>query len=84
MWVACFLQLGALYATITHDPRSENNQQKSECNEHQQSWGIWGCSETPVGPLKKFVGSKEHLNWLKIDLNAAKIITIQDHKHVQN
>ena len=28
--VACFLQLGALYATITHDPRSEYNWQKSQ------------------------------------------------------
>ena len=45
---------------------------------------IRGCSETPVGPLRKFLGSKEDLNWLKIDLNAAKIITIQVHKHAQN
>ena len=36
--------------------------------------GVWGCSETPVGPLRKVSGFKEHLNWLKIDLNAAKII----------
>ena len=46
--------------------------------------GVWGCSETPAGPLRKFLGSKEHLNWLKIDLNAAEIITIQDYKHAQN
>ena len=43
-----------------------------------------GCSETPVGPLRKYLGSKEHLNWLKIDLNAVEIITIQDYKHKQN
>ena len=36
------------------------------------------------GPVRKFLGSKEHLNWLKIDLNAAEIITIQDYKHAQN
>ena len=42
--------------------------------------GVWGCSETLVGPLRKFLGSKEHLNWLKIDLNAAEIISIQDYK----
>ena len=36
--------------------------------------------ETPEGPLRKFLGFKEHLNWLKIDLNAAEIITIQDYK----
>ena len=41
------------------------------------------CSETTVGPLRKFLGSKEHVNWLKIDLNAAEIITIQDYKHTQ-
>ena len=37
-----------------------------------------------MGPLRKFLGSKEHLNLLKIDLNAAEIITIQDYKHAQN
>ena len=79
----CFLQSGALCATITH-PRGEYNQQKSECSEHQWSWGVWGCSETPTGPLRKFLGFKEHLNWLKIYLNAAEIITIQDYKHAQN
>ena len=49
--------------------------------------GIWGCSETPAGALggqstlRKFLDSKEHLNWLKIDLNVAKIITVVDYKH---
>ena len=46
--------------------------------------GSGGCSETPEGPLRKYLDSKEHLNWLKIDLNAAEIITIQDYKHAQN
>ena len=82
LWVAGFLQLGALCATITHNPSSEYNQTKSECREHQWSWGVWGCSEMPAGPLRKFPGSKEHLNWLKIDLNAVNIIfkTINTHK----
>ena len=31
--------------------------------------------------LKKSLGSKEHLDWLKIDLNATEIITVQDYKH---
>ena len=84
MCVAGFLQSDALYTTITHDPRSEYNRQKSECSERQRSWGLWGCFETPAGPLRKFLGSKEHLNWLEIDLNAAEIITIQDDKHAQN
>ena len=35
-----FFQSGALYATITHDPWSEYNQQKSEDSKHQQSWGV--------------------------------------------
>ena len=43
LWVAGFLQSGALYATNTHDPRSENNQQKSEHSKCQRSWGVWGC-----------------------------------------
>ena len=34
--------------------------------------------------LRKFLGSKEHLDWLKIDLNAAKIITVQDNKGTKN
>ena len=29
-------------------------------------------------PLRKFLGSKEHLDWLKIDLNAVKMRTVQD------
>ena len=50
----------------------------------QRSWGIWGCSGTPAGPLRKCLGSEEHLNWLKIDLNEAEIITNQNYKHTQN
>ena len=34
-------------------------------------------------PLRKFLGSKEHLYWLKIDLNAAEIITVEDYKHTK-
>ena len=32
----------------------------------------------------KFSGSKERLDWLKIDLSAAKIITVQDYKYTKN
>ena len=35
-------------------------------------------------PLRKFEGSREHLDWLKIDLNMAEIITIQDYKHTKS
>ena len=34
-----------------------------------------------MGLLKKFLDPKEHLNWVKIDVNVAEIITIQDYKH---
>ena len=39
--------------------------------------GAWGSGSV----LRPQQGSKEHLVWLKIDLNAAEIITGQDHKH---
>ena len=32
---------------------------------------------------RKFLGSKEDLGWLKIDLNVAEIITVQDYKHTK-
>ena len=41
-------------------------------------WGFKGRSA-----LRKFLRSKEHLDWLKIDLNAAEIITVQDYKHTK-
>ena len=52
------------------------------------SVGLWGgCSETlsrdfrGQSPLRKLLGSKEHLDWFIIDLNEAKIIeTINAHK----
>ena len=49
--------------------------------------GVSGvCSELLSGgfggwsPLRKFLGSKEHLDWLKIGLDSAEIITVQDYK----
>ena len=39
---------------------------------------LWGEA------LKKNLGSKEYLDWLKIDLNPAKIITVQDSKCSKN
>ena len=29
------------------------------------------------------LGFKEHLDWLKIDLNVAEIITVQDYEHTK-
>ena len=36
------------------------------------------------GTLRKILGSKEHVDWLKIDLNVAEIITVQGYKHKKN
>ena len=30
---------------------------------------------------KKILGSKEHVDWLDLNLNVAQIITVQDYKH---
>ena len=35
-------------------------------------------------PLRKLLGSKEHLDWLKIDLNAVEIRTVQDYIRTKN
>ena len=77
-----------------HDPRSKN-QRKSKCSKRQQSWGlegeeVWWSSDTlsrdfrGQSPLGKILGSKENLDWLKIDLNMTKIITAQDFKRTKN
>ena len=42
----------------------------------------WGFRRQ--SPLGKFLASKWHLDWLKIDLNAAKITTVQYYKHTKN
>ena len=69
-----FSSIGCPICNYHNDPKSKHNRQKSECSERQWSWGLCGCSGTPAGPLRKFLGSKEHLNWLEIDLDAAEII----------
>ena len=47
--------------------------------------GLTGHSESlSVGfRSRAFLGSNKHLDWPKIDLNAAKIITFQDNKHTE-
>ena len=35
-------------------------------------------------PLGKFLASKWHLDWLKVDLNAAKITSVQHYNHTKN
>ena len=43
-----------------------------------------GSARAPQREFQGVLGSKEHLDWLKIDLNAAKIITVQDFKLTKN
>ena len=60
----------------------------SVANKHQWNWGVCEClpQQEFYGAKcpKKILGSKEHLYWLKTDLNVAEIITVQDYKHKQN
>ena len=42
--------------------------------------GALSASVEVLGTLRKFLGYKEHLDLLKIDLNATEIITDQDNK----
>ena len=72
-----------------YDPRSKHNQHKREPSKHQWSWGSGGAL-SPLAevlgaePPDKFLGSKEHLDWLKIDLNVAEMIIVQDRKGAKN
>ena len=50
-----------------HDPRCKHNWRKSK---RQSSWEVSGA----LCPLRKFLGFKEHLGWLKLDLNSAKLL----------
>ena len=73
MRVAGFLQLGALYANIRNNPKSING---------AGGLGVfWDPSEGFRGQssLRKFLGSKEHLDLLKIDFDATEMITVQDY-----
>ena len=40
-------------------------------------------SGASVNGAWKYLGSKEHLDWLKKDLNMAEIITAQDYKRTK-
>ena len=44
-----------------------------------RNWGFSGQST-----IRKFLSSKEHLDWHKTDLNVAEIITVQDYKQKKN
>ena len=54
-------------------------------------WGGGGGALNPsaggfrgLSSLRKFVGSKKHLDWLKIDLNVVKVIAVPDNKHTKH
>ena len=80
-----FLQLGALYANIRHDPKSKyiigRKVSVVIVNKAGGSRGVLNRGFRVWSTLKRFLGSKKHLDWLKIDLNMAEIITVQDYKH---
>ena len=44
-----------------------------------RSVGFKGCSSK-----WNFLGYKEHLDWLKLDLNTAEIIIVQNYKRTKN
>ena len=77
-----------------HDPRSKHQVQRGKASavsvNRSGSLRGWWCYETlsrdfrGQSPLRELLGSKKHLDWLKINLNKAKIITAQDYKHAQN
>ena len=41
-------------------------------------------SPPPPQKKKKYLGTKEHLDWLKIYVNAGKIITASNNNHRKN
>ena len=43
-----------------------------------------GASSLSSEVFRIFLGSKEHLDWLNIDLNAVEIITAQDYERTKN
>ena len=51
-----------------------------------RAWGSEPLSRGFRGwrPLRKFLGSKEHLDWLKINLNVVEIRTVQDYISTKN
>ena len=67
-------QFFSIFLVFRHDPKSKH---------------LGSAMSLPArilgkqSPLRKFLGSKEHLDSLKIYLNAAQIITVQDFKTVQ-
>ena len=66
-----------------------NFREKASINEAGSSGG-GGATDTLCryfrgqSPLRTFLGSKEHLDWLKIYSNVAKIITVSDYKCTKN
>ena len=66
-----------------------NIREKASINEAGSSGG-GGAADTLCryfrgqSPLRTFLGSKEHLDWLKIYSNVAKIITVSDYKCTKN
>ena len=55
-----------------------------------RSEGSGGTLSPSVGvlggraPLENFLAPNKYLDWLKIDMNSAKIITVQGYKYTKN
>ena len=75
-----------------YDPRSNHNIISGKASIVSISEaGVSGRCTEPLrmgfrgwSPLRKLLGSKENLDWLKIDLNTAKIIIVQDYEGAKN
>ena len=73
-----------------HDARSKHNSRNTNKASGNRARGSRGhCEPFSSGfreqsPLRKSLGYKEDLDWLKIDLTAADIITVQDYKRTKN
>ena len=74
------------YIKDRNGPRSKHNQQKASVARVNRAGGSEHLSRgfRRWSPMRKFLGSKEHLDWLKVDLNAVEIRTVQDFKCTKN
>ena len=54
----------------------------ADVNRARGSGGVLKTQQGVRGPspLIKFLGSKQHQDWIKIDLNVTEIIAVQDYK----
>ena len=58
----------------------------ADVNRARGSGGVLKTQQGVRGPspLRRFFGSKQHQDWIKMDLNVAEIITVQEYKHLKD